>query len=187
MSKNILLLCTLALVSAGCVKQSTFDQASADLTIARAQVESLQKELAAAQRDLANAQAKAESDLAAVKEQVAALDSQLAESQAALKKTLAALDAKTAVPVRVTFRKASSGPGYIAIFNTFIKQDLSVKVAFTSKSVGVTKQFPLELSSNLPSEIGFTQGADIEPGDTLQITHPDYGPLIITVPAPVAQ
>ena len=126
--------------------------AQTDFIIAQEKMKSLQQDLSDVQKELANAETKPQDP-----------NDPLAE--------------KSIVPVSVFFRKAPGGPGYVAVINTKVKKNFLILAYYTSKALGITKEYPVNLSPIAPIEIGYEQGAAIEDGDVITITSSHYEPL----------
>lgn len=83
------------------------------------------------------------------------------------------------MPVTVSFHKALMGAGYVAVFNTTIKQDFPVLVTITSKALGTTQRLTLNLSQATARKIGHLEGAAIEAGDEIVVGNTNYEPLSV--------
>jgi hypothetical protein len=94
------------------------------------------------------------------------------------------LDRKPDMPVRVSFRRAHLGPGFVAVFSTTIKQDIPILVTVKSKALGTTQRFPLHLSQAVPSELGHAEGVAIDSGDEITVTNSNYDPLAVVFSPP---
>jgi hypothetical protein len=90
---------------------------------------------------------------------------------------------RSALPVKVAFRKALLGPGLVAIFETTIKNSVSVLVTIQSASLGTTKTVELHLDPAGTKEIGHQEGVVFETGDTLILENKDYSARTLTVPS----
>ncbi len=93
----------------------------------------------------------------------------------------AQLAKKPALPVTMSLRKAMMGPGHVAMFNTTVKSPVSVLVTVKSAALGTTKKFELHLSPSIPTELGYTDGAAIEQGDTITLENNNYSPATFVV------
>jgi hypothetical protein len=118
-----------------------------------------------------------------LKSQVALLQFQVGQANTHLQETKLQLAKKPAMPVKIGFRKALMGAGYVAVLNTTIKQDFPVVVIFKSKSLGTTNKFQVNLSQSTPSEIGHLQGATIFPGDEIFVENTQFESISATCPS----
>ncbi|MBI4825154.1 MAG: hypothetical protein HY807_01845 [Nitrospirae bacterium] len=107
------------------------------------------------------------------------LRAQIAELQSKLSEAKSELERKPAMPVKVTFRQALLGPGFVAVFNTTIKQDFPVLVTVKSKALGISQKFKLRLSYVATSELGHSEGVTIEAGDEVIVENNNYEPLVV--------
>lgn len=102
------------------------------------------------------------------------LKSQVTQLQLQIGQAKSLLAKKQAMPVKIGFRKALMGAGFVVVLNTAIKQDFPVVVIFKSKSLGTTYRYQVNLSQSVPSEIGHLQGATIFPGDEIIVENNQY-------------
>lgn len=138
-----------AVLLSACVPKS-------ELEMARRQIATLQAELSAAKTRLDEAQ-----------ENAATLNTENLRIKAEL-------DTKPPFPVAVSFRKALSGPGYVAVPSTTIKSDVAVLATVQSNALGTSKRFELHLNPTAPYSLGHLEGAVIEPGDVITLENQDY-------------
>lgn len=116
------------------------------------------------------------SDLENAKMAIEALRAENAELKAILAK-------KPKIPVSMSFRKALTGPGYVAVFNTTVKSQISVLAVVKSAALGTSKRFELHLDGSLSRELGHLEGAVIEAGDTVTLENNNYSPITFSVGA----
>ena len=119
---------------------------------------------------------------AAAKAEVASLTARLNKMGNELDKSAAKLARKPALPVSFSIRKAWTGPGLVAVFNTTIKSSLAILVSVTSAALGTTKTFEIHLNPAGPTELGHLEGAVIEPGDSITIENNNFATSTFTVP-----
>ena len=93
----------------------------------------------------------------------------------------AELAKKPVLPVKMSLRKAMMGPGYVAIFNTTVKNPVPVLVTVKSAALGTAKKFELHLNPNTPAELGHLEGAVIENGDSITLENNNYSSASFTV------
>lgn len=144
----------LSLLFAACVSKSELEKAQTENNNLRAQVAQLQQ-------------------------QVTELQSKLQETSSQLSTATSELARKPTIPVKISFRRALLGPGYVAVFNTTIKQDFPVLVTIKSKALGTSQKFRLSLSQATSTELGHSEGAPIEAGDEIIIENTNYEPLAV--------
>lgn len=114
--------------------------------------------------------------------QVSKLNAELSATKSRLSDAGARLARKPEMPVQVRFRRALTGPGFVAIFNTTIKQGFPVVVRFHSTALGTDKSFQLNLDPNSPRELGHLEGAAIYSGDQLTVENNLYEPILVSCP-----
>lgn len=120
------------------------------------------------------------SDLDAANKKVTELQAQVQALQAENSKLQTKLSKKPELPVTLSLRKAMMGPGYVAIFNTTVKEPVSVLAILKSAALGTTKQFELHLNPMAPTELGHLEGATIEAGDTITLENSHYSSISFT-------
>lgn len=109
------------------------------------------------------------------------LQAQVQALQAENQQLKAALAKKPELPVTMGLRKALTGPGYVAVFNTTVKSPVSVLATLKSAALGTTKQFELHLNPTSATELGYLEGATIEAGDTISLENSNYSTVTFTV------
>lgn len=152
--KKVLLVLLSSLLFMACVSKSEFEKAQTENNNLRTKVAQLQQ-------------------------QVTELQSKLQETSAQLSAASSKLARKPAMPVKVSFRQALLGPGYVAVFNTTIKQDFPILVTVKSKALGISQNFKLRLSYVATRELGHSEGATIEAGDEVIVENNNYSPLVV--------
>ena len=85
-------------------------------------------------------------------------------------------------PATVAFRKAMTGPGYVLVFNTTIKQDLPANLTVTSTSLGVTNNYTVNLTWKHPTQLGYKEGVTVYPGDHIELANNYYETLAVDLP-----
>ncbi len=134
--------------------------------------------------DLDSAQsenAKLKAQVEQLQQQVADLQKRLSESSSQLTNAQAELARMPQMPVKVTFRKAMTGPGMVAMFETTVKQDIPVVVTHYNKALAMPQQFRLNLSQTRQSPLGYAEGAPLEIGEELLVENNNYEPLKVLV------
>ena len=133
------------------------------------------------------------SELETVQKQIATLQAELSAAQTRLGEaqtnaaTLhtenlrlkAELDKKPPLPVAVSFRKALSGPGYVAVLSTTIKSEVAVLATVQSNALGTSKRFELHLNPTAPHSLGHLEGAVIAPGDVITLENQNYSTVTV--------
>jgi hypothetical protein len=89
---------------------------------------------------------------------------------------------KPAVPVVVSYRESVWGRGKVAIFSNQTANRLTIGVRFENKAVNQQKAGTIDLEPNGKMEIGWMEGWMFVPGETIEITHPDFSPKTIATP-----
>ena len=116
-------------------------------------------------------QAQAENN--SLRSQITQLQQQVTELQSKLMR-------KPILPVKINFRKAFLGPGYVAVFKTTIQQDFPVLVTVKSRALGTTSQkYKLNLSITMPAELGHVEGTPIVAGDEIIVENNNYEPTSV--------
>ena len=143
-------------------------------------------ELVAAKNTIAEQEAKIallQQESAAAKTEIASLTARLDKMGNELDKSSAQLAKKPDLPISVSVRKALTGPGLVAVFNTTIKSSLAIMVSVTSTALGTTKAFEVHLNPAGSTELGHLEGAVIEPGDTITVENNNFAALTYSVPS----
>ena len=78
------------------------------------------------------------------------------------------------MPVKIGLRKALLGGGNIAAFSTTIKEDFPILVTVKSKALGTSKQFRLNLSASSATEVGASNGVQIDFEDEIIVENTNY-------------
>ena len=150
------------MLTTACAPKSEVDKAQAEARELAAKVESLERQN--------NEQRTRISELeTAVKQQ----SGKLAAAQQQL-------DRKPPMPVRVSLRKALLGGGYVAVFSTTVKQDFPVLVTVKSKALGTSKQYRVNLSSTGTTEMGTSDGFNVDPDDELFLENTNFESATLT-------
>ena len=117
----------------------------------------------------------------APKSELDAAQQRISQLQAENAQLRARLERKPEIPLTMSVRKALTGPGYVAVFNTTTKSPVSAIATLNSKSLGTTKRFELHVNPTVASELGHLEGAVIEEGDTITVENQSHSPLTFTV------
>ena len=156
------LLLVITILTTACAPKSEVDKAQAEAKELAAKVESLERQN--------NEQRTRISELeTAVKQQ----SGKLAAAQQQL-------DRKPSMPVRVSLRKALLGGGYVAVFSTTVKQDFPILVTVRSKALGTSKQYRVNLSSTGTTEMGTSDGFNVDPDDELFLENTNFESATLT-------
>jgi hypothetical protein len=156
MNARSLIICTTLVISA-CVPKSEFEAAKRVNDELNAKIEELQMENSQLKTQLERLQGEGEQ-----------LKSKLAE--------------KPKLPVTMSLRKALTGPGYVAIFQTTVKARVPVLATVKSTALGTSKRFELHLDPVGQTELGHLEGAVIEPGDVIILENTNFSPAAFTLP-----
>jgi len=85
-------------------------------------------------------------------------------------------------PATLAYRKAMTGPGYVLIINTTIKQDIPAALTVKSTAMGTEKRYSINLSSRHANEFGHLEGVPVYPGDEITLENNYYEALRVLVP-----
>ena len=85
-------------------------------------------------------------------------------------------------PATVSYRKAATGPGYVLVINTTIKQDLPAALTVTSTALGATKSYTVNLTWRHPTQLGYREGITVYPGDHIELANNYYETLAVDLP-----
>jgi outer membrane murein-binding lipoprotein Lpp len=152
-----------ALLLAGCARQSDLDAANAKLAAANAAIETSNASLAAATKTVDDLKAQ----LAAAQTQNDQLDAQTA--------------VKPRLPLAWIVRKAFTGPGLVVVLSTTVKEPIEVLATVETPTLGTVKKVELNLNPSAPTDFGSSQGAVIESGDVITLSNNNYSPSTFTV------
>jgi outer membrane murein-binding lipoprotein Lpp len=123
---------------------------------------------------------RANQEILVLRAQVSQLQRDLADATARLSAAETAAARKPPLPVRLSFRRAVTDPSFVAVFETVLKTNLPVLVTWKSKALGTSRQFPLSLPALGGTELGYLQGAAIQPGDEIIMSNTNYEPITQT-------
>lgn len=87
-----------------------------------------------------------------------------------------------AFPANVAFRKAVTGPGYVLVIETTVKQDLPAVLAVTSVALGTTSRRTVNLTWRHPTQLGYLEGVTVYPGDHIELANNYYETLAVDLP-----
>jgi hypothetical protein len=85
-------------------------------------------------------------------------------------------------PATLEYRKAITGPGYVLIINTTIKQDIPAALTVKSTAMGTEKKYSINLSSRHANKFGHLEGIPLYPGDEITLENNYYDALRASVP-----
>jgi hypothetical protein len=89
---------------------------------------------------------------------------------------------KPLLPVECRYRRALLSNGYVEIFINKSPNVLGVLATFENPTFKTTKSFRLNLSPNIPVQIGHLQGWDFTAGDKITLIENHYQTAYYTVP-----
>ena len=84
------------------------------------------------------------------------------------------LSSKAPLPIKVSYRDALLGPGYVAQFRNESPRYLAVVVTVKNPTTGQETSSRLNLPPEQTVEIGHAEGWSFVSGDTIALTHADY-------------
>jgi hypothetical protein len=152
-----------AVLLAGCARQSDLDAANAKLAAANATIETSNASLAAATKTIDD------------------LKTQLAAAQPQNDQINAQTAVKPRLPLAWVVRKAFLGPGLVVVLSTTVKEHIEVLATVRNPTLETVKQVELHLDPSVPANLGSSQGVIIESGDVITLTNNNYSPSTITV------
>jgi uncharacterized coiled-coil protein SlyX len=152
-----------AALVAGCARQSDLDAANSKLAAANATIEASNANLAAATKTIDD------------------LKAQVATLQARNDQLNSQLAVKPRLPLAWKVRKAFIGPGLVVVLNTTVKEPLEVLATVRNPTLGTVQQVELHLNPSVPTNLGSSRGAVIDPGDVITLTNNNYSPTTFTV------
>lgn len=117
------------------------------------------------------------------KSELDAAQQRISQLQAENSQLKVQLERKPDLPLSLAVRKALTGPGYVAVFETTVKEPVAALATLTSKALGTAKKFEVRVSPTVPYELGHLEGAVIEAGDTLVLENQNYSPRSFTIKA----
>jgi hypothetical protein len=85
-------------------------------------------------------------------------------------------------PATVTFRKAVTGPGYVMVINTTIKQDIPAIVTVFSTALSSETTHKVNLTWRKSTQLGYREGITVYPGDRITLTNGYYEVLQVEMP-----
>jgi len=92
--------------------------------------------------------------------------------------------ARAPVPIKVAFRKALTGPGYVAVISTTVKEDFPVVLTIRSKQLNTENRYRVDLTWTADKEIGYMEAMPIDVGDTLRFSNVNYSDVVVVCPSP---
>jgi hypothetical protein len=90
---------------------------------------------------------------------------------------------KPPVPVVVSTRDSAWGAskGKVAIFSNQTANRLTISVRFENKVSMQQRSWNIDLEPNGKAEFGWREGWKLEPGELIEMSHPDYRSVTLTV------
>ena len=92
------------------------------------------------------------------------------------------ISSKAPLPVKVSYRDALLGPGYVAQFRNESPRYLAVVVSVKNPTTGQTVNSRLDLPPEQLVEIGHAEGWTFVSGDTITLEHTDYRDWVGSIP-----
>jgi hypothetical protein len=86
------------------------------------------------------------------------------------------------VPIRVSYRHAAIGMGYVAIFDNTSDRFLSLRVSFHNPTINERARVRLDVAPRSRTEWGWLEGWSFASGDIILIEHADYASKKVVVP-----
>jgi len=75
-----------------------------------------------------------------------------------------------------------TGPGYVLVIDTTVKQDLPAVLTVSSPALGTTRSYTLNLAWRRPNEVGYREGVAVYPGDHIELANNYYETLVVDLP-----
>lgn len=85
-------------------------------------------------------------------------------------------------PATVGFRKAATGPGYVLVINTTVKQDFPAVLTVFSGGLGTQHSYQVNLTWRKPTQLGYLEGVTVYPGDRITLANAYYDVLQVELP-----
>lgn len=85
-------------------------------------------------------------------------------------------------PATVAFRKAATGPGYVLVINTTLKQDFPAILTVFSAGLGTENSYKINLTWRRPTQLGYLEGVTVYPGDRITLANAYYDVLHVELP-----
>ncbi|MEO1016316.1 MAG: hypothetical protein AAFY56_01295 [Pseudomonadota bacterium] len=92
------------------------------------------------------------------------------------------ISSKEPLPVKVSYRDALLGPGYVAQFRNESPRYLAVVVTVKNPTTGQVVSSRLDLPPEQMVEIGHAEGWTFVSGDTITLEHTDYRDWVGLIP-----
>ena len=85
-------------------------------------------------------------------------------------------------PATVAFRKAVTGPGYVLVINTTLKQDIPAVLTVVSGGLGTENSYQINLTWRKSTQLGYREGITVYPGDKITLANSYYDELHVELP-----
>lgn len=85
-------------------------------------------------------------------------------------------------PATVRFRKAITGPGYVLVINTTVKQDIPAVLTVYSGGLSTEKSYQINLTWKKSTQLGYREGVTVYPGDKITLANAYYDVLHVEIP-----
>lgn len=85
-------------------------------------------------------------------------------------------------PATVTFRKAVTGPGYVLVINTTLKQDVPAILTVFSTALATENTYKINLTWRKSTQLGYREGITVYPGDKITLANAYYDVLHVELP-----
>jgi hypothetical protein len=85
-------------------------------------------------------------------------------------------------PVTAQYRKALTGPGYVLMVNTTIKEDFPAILTVKNSTIGTERRYEIFLSWRHKNQYGPLEGVTIYGGDEITIGNNNYSEMSFFIP-----
>jgi hypothetical protein len=85
-------------------------------------------------------------------------------------------------PATVSYRKAATGPGYVLVINTTIKQDIPAVLTVFSTGLASENSYKINLTWRKATQLGYREGITVYPGDKITLANAYYDVLHTELP-----
>lgn len=85
-------------------------------------------------------------------------------------------------PVIAEYRKALTGPGYVLMVNTTIKEDFPAILTVKNATIGTEKRYEIFLKWRHKNQYGPLEGVTIYSGDEITIGNNNYSDINFFIP-----
>jgi len=85
-------------------------------------------------------------------------------------------------PATVQYRKALTGPGYVVMINTTIKEDFPAIMTVKNSDIGTEKRYEIFLSWRHKNQYGPLEGVTVYGGDEITLGNNNYSNVNFSIP-----